>query len=288
VYPGRFPVCWRLLAVNLAMWLSACSGGGDAVTSSSAAAVATAQAAGQVSSAERPVSQSDSTIAALLYSDTQRIPAGFNTETVPVFSGYVATAHLKNSDLNANANTQYELCSDDFNQALQWSETANSTSGVNANLVGNDATARYFEFDRVRAGTPQGYLRTRVYKCAYVDRSSVDLHMTQGAAGVVNVRPLDTSALQGLSEYLWQFTAYNNFGNVVLNSSGASNSVGLTHSLIIATLTAATSANACDTINVLEWKHSVNQSSGALTLSVTQLWSFHAQQSNGAVSVCAN
>jgi len=268
--------------------LSACGGGGDASTSSSAATIATAQAVGQSSSAERPVSQSDSTIAALLYSDSQRTPAGFNIEVAPVFAGYVATAHLKNSDLSAGATTQYEVCSDDFNQALQWSETANSTSGVNANLVGNDATERYFEFDRVRAGTPQGYLRSRIYKCAYLDRSTVDLHLAQGAAGVVNVRPLDAGALQGLSEYLWQFTGYNNFGNVVLNSTGASNSVGLTHSLIIATLATASSVNACDTINVLEWKHSVNQGSGALTLSVTQLWSFHAQQSNGAVSVCAN
>ena len=272
----------HLLIVVLTLLLSACSGGSTANTSATNNAPTA-----QVAAVPHLISPGNASIALLIYGDTQRTPVGFYTETAPVFTGYVATHHLKNSDVAVIAvTTQYELCTDDFNQALQWSETANTNSGDHADLVVNDATDRYFEFNRVRAGTPQGYLRARIYKCAYLDRTDVDLHATTGNAGMLNVRPLTASNLQQLSEYLWQFTTYNNFGNVVLSSTGNSTAATLDHSLVIAALTRASVATNCDTINVLEWKHSLDKSNGNLTLSITPLWSFNAQQSNGVVSVC--
>lgn len=265
---------------SLALLLCACGGGADDTASSSPTV--------QIANASGAVTQSNAEIASLLYSDSQRTPAGFYSESVPVFSGYVATSQLKTTDLNNSAVLHYELCSDDFNQALQWSETANTVSGDNASLTGNTATSMYFEFDRVRAGTPQGYLRQRIYKCAFVNRNTVDLQASSGDAGMLNARPLDAATLKSLSEYLWQFTGYNNFGNVVLSSSGASSTNNLTHSLIIATLTRAASVGSCDSIDVKEWKHSLNATTGELTLSVTALFSFHAQESGGAVSMCGS
>jgi hypothetical protein len=271
----------RLISGSIVLLLSACGGGGSADTTTPTPIV-------QVAGVSSGVTQSNSQIAALIYSDSQRTPNGFYVESVPVFAGYVATSHLKTTDINSSAVLHYELCSDDFNQALQWSDTANSVSGDNTTLTGNDATDRYFEFDRLRAGTPQGYLRQRVYKCAYLNRNTVDLQSSSGAAGILNARPMDATTLKSLSEYLWQFTRYNNFGNVVLSSSGASGTNSLSHSLIIATLTRANSSGSCDSIDVTDWKHSVDTTNGDLTLSVTPLFTFHAQESNGAVSVCAN
>lgn len=282
MHPGRFSLRWLLVGIVAALWLSACGGGSSGSNTSAVASSSGSQA----SALSRPVSQSDYSIATLIYTDTQRTPVGFFTENAPIFSGYVATSHLKNTDLNADPSTQYELCSDDFNQALQWSETANTNSGDGASLVGTDSTDRYFEFDRVRSGTPQGYLRARIYKCDYIDRSDVDLRLAQGMAGVLNTRPLDSNSLQAFVEYAWQFTRYNNFGNVVLSSIGTSNSLSLTHSLIIANLNAGNDANVCDTIDVVEWKHSLDMSSGALTLTVTPLWSFRAKQTLDAIALC--
>jgi hypothetical protein len=159
-------------------------------------------------------------------------------------------------------------------------------SGDNAALTGTEITTQYFEFDRLRAGTPQGYLRQRIYKCAWLSRSTVNLQASSGDAGILNMRPLDAAALKLVSEYLWQFTTYNNFGNVVLSSTGAPGNSSLTHSLIIATMTRAGSIGSCDTINVVDWKHSVNTSTGEMTLSVTPLLNFMAKESAGAVSVC--
>lgn len=267
----------HLLPCGLALLLCGCGGGGSTENASTSPPTA---------SVTSPVTQTNSQIAALIYSDSQRTPTGFYTENVPVFSGYVATTHLKTTDLNSSAVLRYELCSDDFNQALQWSETANTLSGDNAALTGNETTDQYFEFDRLRAGTPQGYLRQRIYKCAYLNRGTVDLQAGSGDAGTLNIRPLDATTLKNISEYLWQFTTYNNFGNVVLSSSGATGSNSLSHSVIIATLTRASNVGSCDTIVVAEWKHSVNTATGALTLSVTPLFNFQAQESGGAVSVC--
>jgi hypothetical protein len=267
----------RLIPGSIALLLCACGGGGG--DSSVTPTVQTA-------SVSAGITQTNSQIAALIYTDSQRTPTGFYTENVPVFAGYVATSHLKTTDINSSAVLHYEVCSDDFNQALQWSDTANSVSGDNATLTGNDSTERYFEFDRLRAGTPQGYLRQRVYKCAYLSRSTVDLQASSGDAGILNARPMDAATLKTLSEYLWQFTPYNNFGNVVLSSSGAVGNNSLAHSLIIASLTRASSSGSCDAIDVATWKHSLDTTTGDLTLSVTPLFSFHAQESNGAVSVC--
>lgn len=277
VMSALFTRTLRLVTGSIVLLLCACGGGGAASSSTSNA---------QTAGASGGVTQTNSQIAALIYSDSQRTPNGFYAENVPVFSGYVATSHLKTTDLNSNAVLHYELCSDDFNQALQWSNTADSVSGDNATLTGNDVTDRYFEFDRLRAGTPQGYLRQRIYKCAYLNRNTVDLQAPAGDAGTLNARPMDAATLKTLSEYLWQFTRYNNFGNVVLSSSGAAGANSLTHSLVIATLTRVGSVGSCDSIDIADWKHSLNTTTGELTLSVTPLFSFHAQESNGAVSVC--
>ncbi len=275
----------HLLPCGLALLAYGCGGGGGGGDGGGGETTSTTP---PTASATAPVIQTHSQIASLIYSDSQRTPSGFYTDTTLVFSGYAATSHLKTTDVNPQAVLRHELCSDDFNQALQWSETANGVSGDNAALTGNETTSRYFEFARLRSGTPQGYLRQRIYRCTYLNRSTVDLQAGSGDAGTLNMRPLDALTLKQASEYLWQFTTYNNFGNVVLGSSGSTGANLLTHSVIIASLTRGGNAGSCDTINVFDWKHSVNTGTGAMTLSVTPLFNFRAQESSGAVSVCSN
>ncbi len=255
--------------------LASCGGGGEA-----AAPAASVAAAGQVT-------QDDATIAQLVYGDTQRTPPGFALDPVPALGMAVRTRHLRNTDLGAaGAAPPHELCSDDFAQALQWSEAASTQSGNYAPLTGNDSTGRYFEFDRTTQDSPQAYLRERVFRCAYLDRDDTDLSLPAGAAGQLNELPRDATGLRALSEYLWQFTSYDNYGNVVLRSAGGTHGALLTHSLYIATLHRATQAGACDAIEVLEWRHTMDTGTGALTLGVATLWSFHASDASGTVALC--
>lgn len=256
--------------------LASCGGGGGTAAPTAGAAV-TAQ-----------VPQDNATIAGLVYGDTQRTPPGFALDPVPSLGMAVQTRHLRNTDLgDAGAAPPHELCSDDFTQALQWSETASTQSGDYAPLTGNDSTARYFEFDRMRQGSPQAYLRERVYRCAYLDRDDADLALPDGAAGQLNQLPRDAAGLQALSEYLWQFTGYNNYGNVVLRSAGGKRGTLLTHSLYIATLHRAAAAGACDTIEVLEWRHAMDPGTGALTLGTATLWTFPASDAGGIATTCS-
>lgn len=268
-----------LLGIPLALALGGCGGGSSPVTAATPTAVPSQNNL-------RPVTQSDADIAVLLYGDTQRTPPGFYQETTPAVQGYVSTSQLKSTEIGAETRP-YELCSDDWIQALQWSEAAASGSGVYATLTGNSDSSMYFEFDRVRVGTPQAYVRQRVFKCAFVNRDTVDLRDAAGAAGMLNARPLSAADIALLNEYLWQFTNYNNFGNVVLRSHGSSSTNLLVHSLYIATLTRGLQ-EACDLIQVIEWKHSADLSTGALSRSVTSLWSFSAKQQFGVVSLCGS
>jgi hypothetical protein len=235
----------------------------------------------------RAVPDSDLEIAQKIYSDSQRTPTDFYADPAPSGIGNVSTFHLKNTDLQSNASPAiHELCTDDWNQALQWSEGVATAAATYSDLVGNSADSRLFEFDRSRRSQPAVYERARVYKCSYLDRTPVDLRVADGAAGKLNQLPPSASELKDLSEYLWRFTTYNNFGNVVLKSSGGADSAALDHTLIIGTLVRNGTSASCDRVDVVAWKHSAD-GSGTLTRSVTTLWSFGAKESSGVAQLCS-
>lgn len=268
----------RAAILLFAIGLASCGGGGDSAQTSAPAAAAP----------PRPVTQSDLQIAQSIYGGGSRTPMGFYSESAPSGPGYVSTVHLKNSDLGANASQPlYELCTNDWNEALAWSESSAQAAALYADLVETNDEPRFFEFGRTRRGQPELYQRARVYKCAYLDRTSADLRATAGAAGKLNQRPLTPSDLKTLSEYLWQFTRFNNFGNVVLKSSGETTNAGLAHTLHIGSLTRGGMSASCDRIDVLAWRHDVNASSGALELRADTLWSFGARENAGVAELCA-
>ena len=256
--------------------LNACGGGGS-TESTSAPTLASATV--------RVVDTSDVEIAQALYADDHRTPAGFLADPAPLMDGYVATSHLKNTDLpGISAATQYELCADDWVVALGWSDqSANALSA--STLIETNGTPHYHEFLRVRTGSPQGYLRTRVYRCAYLDRSSIDLRTSSASAGQFNLRPLTAPALQELVEYLWRFTSYNNYGNVVLKSSASATDTELKHTLVIASFDTSAPSN-CDHVSVIGWSYAVNRQTGALTRSSEPLWDFGVRRNAGWVELC--
>lgn len=274
---------YRLRAIALAMTLamSSCGGGGGEGNPPAPDSAATAA---------RAVEQSDLEIAQGVYGSGSRTPADFYTDAAVPGQSHVSTAHLKNTDLDASLaapHPQYELCTNDWNQAMDWSESSAQDAPQYANLVATNDDARYFEFDRVRTGEPQFYLRTRVFKCTYLDRATADLRTAVGSAGQLNRRPLTAADLRTLSEYLWQFTSYNNFGHVVLKSSGTTTGTAVTHTLIMGKLVRNGLSAGCDRIDVIAWRHTADASSGALDLGIQTLWSFGARESGGAAQLCA-
>ncbi len=276
----RCPLHAIAVAVATTLTLSSCGGGGGGA---SAPSVATA-------TPPRPVQQSDLTIAQTLYSGAPRTPAGFHEDAAPSGHEHVSTVHLKNTDIDATLTApfpQHELCTNDWNEALSWSETNAQDAPQYANLVETSDATRYFEFGRVREGNPQFYVRERVFKCTYVNRTTADLRSPQGSAGQLNERPLTANELRTLTEYLWQFTSYNNFGHAVLKSSGATTSSALTHTLVIANLIRAGISSDCDRIDVIAWRHSADLVSGELELDIEVLLSFGAREVSSVAQLCS-
>lgn len=259
------------------------SGGSGGDTTSNATPPSTAPVV-----VARPVAQSDLEIAKTIYAGTPRTPEGFYEDSKPTGPEYVSTAHLKNADIESTGPSDplHELCTDDWNQALEWSEAHAQSAPTYADLVATNEDARYFEFGRARAGTPELYERDRVFKCAYVDRAAADLRAPEGAAGQLNKRPLTAAELRVLSEYLWQFTSYNNFGYAVLKSSGESSPGTLTHTLHIAALVRNGISAECDRIEVLAWRHTLDVATGALALDLDTELSFGAREKDGIVELC--
>jgi hypothetical protein len=257
------------LAALLAL-LAACNGTETGET-------ATAQAQAQRSG----IALSDVRIAELLYTGAPRVPADFLSDAPTPGSGVVSTYHLQSTPLSPGT-SRYELCTDDQDQARGWS---NAFSGGAEILVGESTSDRYFEFQRVRNGTPIVSVRARVFRCAYLDRSAVNLDDVQGSAGLMNLRPIDAAALRGLSEYLWMFSNYNNADHAVIASRGAQQNGSLEHEIVMAQLIRAGSGG-CDRVSVATWRHRIDLGSGALVREWVPLWEFGARQDIGGVTTC--
>ena len=121
---------------------------------------------------------------------------------------------------------------------------------------------------------------------AYLNRATANLRAASGAAGQLNRRRLTGAELRAISEYLWQFTTYNNFGHTVLKSTGATSTSGLSHTLYIANLVRSGTSASCDRIDVQSWVHTVDSASGDLALDVRTLWSFGTRESAGVAQTC--
>jgi len=147
--------------------------------------------------------------------------------------------------------------------------------------------SRLWEVTRVPRADATALLRHRVFRCDYLDRANTDLRADAGAAGNMNQRPLTASELESLAEYLWQFTMFNNSDTAVESSSGSSAGGSLTHTIRMGQLVRGASG-ACDTVQLVDWTHTMDTSTGALTRSQTNVRTFKAKSTAGVAELCAS
>jgi hypothetical protein len=272
----------RIAIYGCVAFLAACGGGGGGDGSEP-----TTQSPNASPAQGRPVSQTDQEIATALYNDSARTPQAFYSEVTAPTTGYVATVHVKSRDVfNNNALPQYELCSDDWNEAYTWAEQAAQNGTAYGNLVETNSTSHFYEFVRERTTQPAGVTRARVYRCAYLDRDSVDLTSDDEHAGQFNLRPITSTSIRELAEYLWRFTQFNNYGNAVLKSTTSTTTDGLQQDLTIAALTLQGAAGGCDRIDIYSWVHTVDADSGELTLTASRLWNFASRRIGNLAELC--
>jgi hypothetical protein len=267
---------WPLLGLAALALPAGCGSGGDSGVEN------------PVPQVTRAVPQSDLEIARLLYTDSARTPADFYSEPPPA-SGYAATFHIKNSDLKAligAADPVHELCTDDWNEALGWSEAVAASEPAYSDLTSTNTSEQYYEFVRTRRTASLAIEQMRVYRCAFLDRNGADIARLTGAAGHLNKRPLEISDVQWTLEYLWRFSAYNNVDNVVLKSAPLAAGASPAHELILAALSHGTGTGACDRVRVFAWSYRTDATSGQLSSEQRELWTFDARNDRGSVELC--
>ena len=284
----------NLLVLLSLSTMAACGGGGGSAAGAPASGSVSQPAsvpapAPVVNNPPATLNDADLTLADRLYKGDARTPAGFDIESRPSnVVGTLSTRHLKNTDFasgNQAISRTYEMCTNDLAEALDWSERQATWQGQYSDLVEVNSDTRMFEVVRVPRADVTAMVRHRVFRCDYLDRSDTDLRSDVGAAGSMNQRPLNADELKKLSEYLWQFTIFNNSDYVVDSSSNSADGNTITQTIRMGQLERG-SAGACDTVKVSDWTHAMDASNGTLTRTLTQVRSFKVKSTSSGVESC--
>jgi len=281
----------NLLVVMSVSALAACGGGGSG--DSAPAGVNSQPASAPVAlvvSAPPSTAAADLVLAGRLYKGDERTPAGFDVEARPAnVIGTLSTRHLKNTDFATGPqgiSATYEVCTNDMAQAIDWSERQAAWQGQYSDLVEMRSDTHMFEVVRVPRADVTAMIRHRVFRCDYLDRSNSDLRIDVGAAGNMNQRPLTADELEKLSEYLWQFTMFNNSDYAVESSTRSASGDTLTQTIRMGQLVRGASGS-CDTVQLVDWTHTMNTVNGSLTRSLTNVRTFQVKSAGSVAQSCS-
>ena len=269
----------RLCLVSLLSLAAACGGSGSSTPSADIPASSNAQRA--------PALPGEQQIAALLYDSQYSVPDGFFVDARADTERSYTLHHVLDSSAS------YELCSDDFAEALAWEEADNAQRSVQGYFVEAFETSRYFEVARelsyendignIDDLTSPGF--ARIFKCRDTSRDGVDRADLNGFAGKINAQPISADSIRVFSEYLWQFAFFPNSRKKVLASYALQNDGMFTHTLRLAFATSQ-GAGRCDRVEVVDWRFSVRPENGEVTRQFDVIYSFEAESRAGTVRVC--
>ena len=274
----------------ISLLVSACGGGGGGAPapSSSGNSQPASVPTPPVSSAPSTTS-ADLDLAVRLYKGDARTPAGFDVESRPSnVAGTLSTRHLKNTDVATGPQAIspiYEMCTNDMAQAIDWSERQATYQGQYSDIAEVHGDTRMFEIVRVPRADVTAMIRHRVFRCDYVDRTNSDLRADAGSAGSMNQRPLTADELEKLAEYLWQFTLFNNSDYAVASSSTTVDGSSIVQTIRMGQLVRG-SPGGCDTVQLMDWTHTMNSSNGSLTRTLSNVRSFQVKSASGGATSC--
>lgn len=226
---------------------------------------------------------SDIQIAETVYFDA-RTPDGFYQESYSNDNFYVIS-HIKNTDLLALVDragvVSYELSSNNFNEALTWTNTSESYQATNKQLVDNTETSMYYQFTRVDPIAPEIVYYQRVLKSTVLDRNGVD----DTYKGVITIPAITAADVKLIVEYLWSFTSNNNYGFAVLDSTVTEGAADFIYRMEQVNLNMSFDES-CDSIELYEVTYSVLKATGAITKSAVLQRVILAKRSGDYIEIC--
>lgn len=232
------------------------------------------------------VRSSDYEIMEMVYMG-QRTPDGFYQESLP--DTWYTIRHLKNTDLLAGRTVSgtpiYELGTDDFTEALNWSEIVATQQAVYEQLVDITETDLYFQFTRFSPGTPDYTHYSRVFKSSALDRIGYDLDNPGIYLGMITWQALRVEQVKHVIEYLWSFTFNNNYGIGVLESYAEETDNEFIHTMSEARLTINYAGN-CDTIQIFETQYTIQKTDGMIFQAEYLIREFYSERNGSDYLVC--
>lgn len=237
------------------------------------------------SSAENKI---DMMIANALYFD-ERTPDSFYKEALQDDIFYTIS-HVKNTSLlpivDRTGLAAYDLSSDDFVEALLWSDKAAEYQLSYALLADNTETELYYQFTRFNPNSPQFINMHRVFKASVLDRDGVDIGDEDGDyKGRIAIIDLTAEKVKLIVEYLWMFTLSNNYRNAVIESYTTESEDEFVHVMKQARLDLSYS-EACDVIKVYEIRYTVPKVSGFIWKDKVLTHLFTTKRTGDYVDIC--
>lgn len=222
------------------------------------------------------------------YDSSYQTPEQFYVDERAATPGSYSVYHVK------DVSVSYELCTDDFSEALAIDAADNASRAVNGEMVTSIENSRYFEFVREltypdsigNISDPVSPGFSRVFKCSYVNRDGADRNLRNGFAGMLHTRPLSESVVKTYAEYMWQFTFFWPAKPKVLNSYSAETENAFQNTLQLILVTNQGDAR-CDLIEVVDWEFSVDKNTGQITKAYRKLYETEAQLIDGSPQECA-
>ena len=154
------------------------------------------------------ISITDDALLQIVYSD-YRLPSDFYQEALGDTNVYYENT-VSILPLTQRTDHWSELSTDDWAQAFAWSESSAVNSAYYRTVLYQSQTEKFFQFCRVYLERPTEVVASRVHKLSYIDRSMFDAFHPTPLIGVFNSRPIDTTSVRTLVEYLWFTHNYNN------------------------------------------------------------------------------
>ena len=246
--------------------VAACGGGGGASGDAPQGSVAV---------------DADLEIAKAVYGVSATLPPGFHAEPERYPDRQTFKVHVRQGDLaQPKPDPDFEVCSDDFDEALSFSKRNADALGYVTTLSGTDDNDWFFQFDRAIESAEPAMLVNRVFKCAGVDRSV----QNGSVVAELNRRPVEAGHVRFLAEYLWHFSTHNNALNAVLSSSSAS--AELEHRLRRAEALRFGGKDGCDRIEVWDQLYVATPSTGIVERTDQFVRAFDARFDSGSVTLC--
>ena len=232
-------------------------------------------------------------IAQAIYDNQPRTPAAFYHEA-PRESGYsYRTFHLRNTRLDPAAEAdpqapEFELCASSRAEADAWEQLDRYSHAPAAQLLAFAETNALYEYERSVPQAADQREVLRLFKCAFVDRSEVNLRAPTAYAGRLNRQPITAEDVRFLAEYLWTFSFYNNVGSAVLESRSVAGTASLAHEVIQAELQLGFGSGSCDRLTVFAARHTAATDSGELGYAEETAWSADVRLNDGRAELCSH